>query len=65
MMIITRTERNNNMKTGRLAKHEAKEMSESYVVNFCLSSPLLYNQVEAVKARVDPILVLAQVLVEH
>jgi hypothetical protein len=66
MMIITRTERNDNMKTGRLAKHEGNEkskLSESYVVNLCLSSPLFYNQVEAVKARAYPILVLAQVLV--
>lgn len=56
LMIITRRERNDNMKTGRLAKHDVKEMSklaESYVVNFCLSLPLLCNQVEAVKARVD------------
>jgi hypothetical protein len=58
MMIITITERNHNMKTGKLAKHEAKEMSklaESDVVNFCLSSLLFYNQVEAVKSRVGPI----------
>jgi hypothetical protein len=42
---------------------EMSELAESYVANFCLSSPLFYIQVEGVKARADSMLLLAQVRV--